>query len=111
MYIYLYSSFYNYVELPNVRCRTKRCIMPECDPSGALSMCVFRNSTNLCPDNHIEIPEGIEHCSFMNGICCRSKCTDGESFCYIGHLPCPKSYFRSNGTCKVDNYKCCSKVL
>ncbi len=83
--------------------------MPECDLTGALSMCA-PTSTPHCPAHHDDVDtENI--CSARGMRCCRSICNGTGTFCMPKENPCLDGYKEVPGNCPAavnDRYKCCA---
>ena len=85
------------------------CTMPECDMTGALSMCAVANPH--CPAHHDDVFDGENICSSRGLRCCRSICAGKGSMCLPRENPCLKGYKTVPGICPHavnDRYKCCA---
>ncbi|KAF0992525.1 hypothetical protein HZS_7697 [Henneguya salminicola] len=90
-------------------CGRKRCIFPECDELGSLSMCY--KSGVPCPEKHAFVQNDLI-CNRLNMQCCRSICAGPNTSCHLKNRNCPKNYIETAGnwSCPLPDYKCCSKI-
>ena len=85
--------------------------MPECDLSGALSMCAVAEPH--CPANHDDVFDGENICSSRGLKCCRSICNGIGSMCLPRANPCIEGYKNVTGTCPAavnGAYQCCKPI-
>lgn len=83
--------------------------MPECDPTGAISMCYISNVD--CPLFHEKVIND-QTCESINQQCCRSTCKGKGTFCIPDIDKCPNGYQILQGNdvkCPLPQYICCGK--
>ena len=85
--------------------------MPECDLTGALSMCAEANPH--CPAHHDDVFDRENICRSRGLRCCRSICSGRGSMCLPRENPCLEGYESVPGTCPYavnDRYQCCRPI-
>ena len=86
--------------------------MPECDLTGALSMCAV--AIPHCPAHHDDVAFDKENiCSSRGMRCCRSICAGPGTMCLPEENACLEGYRRVAGICPHavnDRYQCCAPI-